>query len=180
MKLNIGLAKIVNITETFDVNISIFYNAISKAKITDRLGPVAENKFIIKNLNNLRNDGGEISMINVIILKKYEYYINDIGNQIKYSKKKYEQLMEDYREKSSGEEVAVKKRKSLSEHTKHDIDKEEVENFTPPENILFHFRLLCADAMLYYNLIQKGGYNQVIINKLLKKKCYIYFTVKSF
>ena len=180
MKLNIGLAKIVNITETFDVNISIFYNAISKAKITDRLGPVAENKFIIKNLNNLRNDGGEISMINVIILKKYEYYINDIGNQIKYSKKKYEQLMEDYREKSSGEEVAVKKRKSLSEHTKHDIDKEEVENFTPPENILFHFRLLCADAMLYYNLIQKGGYNQGIINKLLKKKCYIDFAVKSF
>ena len=180
MKLNIGLAKIVSITDTFDVNISIFYNSIARAKITERLGPVSQNKFIIKNLNNLRNDGGEISMLNVIILKKYEYYINDIGNQIKYSKKKYEQLMENYRESRTGEEVSVKKRKSLSEHTKHDIDNEEIENFKPPENILFHFRILCADAMLYYNKIQKGSYNQGIINKLLKKKCYIDFTVKSF
>ena len=160
MKLNIGLAKISCITDNFDVHINIFYNSISKASLTDKLGTVKSRKFMIKNFLNLRNDGGEISMINVILIKKYDYYINDIGNQMKYSKTKYEKIIENFRENppimdnnDENSNTNLSKRKSISEKTKTNLTN--LSNFKVPENILFHFRILCADAMLYYNIEKK-------------------------
>lgn len=187
MKLNIGLAKISCITDNFDVHINIFYNSISKASLTDKLGTVKSRKFMIKNFLNLRNDGGEISMINVILIKKYDYYINDIGNQMKYSKTKYEKIIENFRENppimdnnDENSNTNLSKRKSISEKTKTNLTN--LSNFKVPENILFHFRILCADAMLYYNIEKKDKieFNHSITSKLGNKKCYIDFTVKNF
>lgn len=186
MKLNIGLAKINCITDNFDVHINIFYNSISKASPTDKLGTIKSRKFMIKNLLNLRNDGGEISMINVIVIKKYEYYINDIGNQMKYSKEKYEKIIDNLRENPPNRDndensnSNFSKRKSISEKTKTNLNNLSI--YKAPENIIFHFRILCADAMLYYDIEKKDKieFNHNITSKLAYKKCYIDFTVKNY
>ena len=75
--------------------IKIYYNSISSLENADlndiNYGPLEEpKKFLPKNITELRNDGGEISLINVIIVKKYDYYINNLTKKIRYSRKKFE------------------------------------------------------------------------------------------
>ena len=80
IKLKIGLAKLDKTDDDYDYNIfiNIFYNSLAKADLSFKLGLIKTNKFlIIKNIANLREDGDEVSLIDVIIIKKYEYYCYD-------------------------------------------------------------------------------------------------------
>ena len=97
MNVEIAMAKVLNISEDFSINIKIYYNAISPSKDVNtdfssvNYGPLIDKKkFLSKNILELRNDGGEISLINVIIIKIYEYYIKKRTNKHRCSRKNYE------------------------------------------------------------------------------------------
>lgn len=61
--------------------VELSYNSISRARWDEKLG-VAKSKYFHKCLKSLRNQGGAVSMIDVIVLKKYKK-IEKSGNNIK-------------------------------------------------------------------------------------------------
>ena len=98
MKLQIGLAKIDKISEDFTLFINIYYNSIQKANIYSKLGPIKRELFLLKNLHNIKSEGGDVSKIKIILLKKYDYYIYNLTKKEKYSKIKYEEILNNYEE----------------------------------------------------------------------------------
>jgi breast cancer 2 susceptibility protein len=51
--------------------VELAYNSISRARWDEKLG-VAKSQYFSKSLKSLRNNGGVVSMIDVIVLKKYK------------------------------------------------------------------------------------------------------------
>ena len=78
MNVEIGLSKVLKVTEDFKLFIKIYYNSIAPADKNDpnksilEYGPLLDKKYLHKNIFEIKNDGGEISLINVIIIKKYQ------------------------------------------------------------------------------------------------------------
>jgi hypothetical protein len=169
MKLNIGLAKVERVTDDFEVFINIYYNSLSKADSSAKLGPNLKNKFLIKNLSNLREDGGEISLIDVVILKKYCYHVFDFVKKEKVSASKFEKLIEDY---------------NFNEGNNMEVTK--TNNKFPYENVHYVFKIVCADSLLQLDNLYKIMPNHTSNLNLSKKfsekllrKCVIEFTVKN-
>ena len=167
MKLQIGLAKIDKILEDFTLFINIYYNSIQKANIYSKLGPIKE-LFLLKNINNIKSEGGDVSKIKIILLKKYDYYIYNLTKKEKYSKIKYEEILNNYEE----------------EFIENNIENENnnlKNNFKEPDEIFIYFRIICVDALLYYYFLNKNiNFNKNLIQHLTEKKCIIDFSVKNF
>lgn len=184
LKLNIGLAKIEKITDDFQIFLNIFYNSISKAKSTAKLGVNKKEKFLIKNLGNLREDGGEVSLIDVIILKKYDYYCYDFLKKEKFSSNKLEKLLEEYNEslnkgyesyqeqevvdedleskpkiRFNSERDGVKnmKKSKVTKLPNNNFNKQEMclQNKFPFESLTYNFKVVCVDSLLYLNSVNE-------------------------
>jgi hypothetical protein len=169
MKINIGLCKVEKEYNS-TLYVTLFYNAISKADSGAKLG-ICKNIYLLKNLANIRSDGGEISMIDVIILKKYDYFVYDFKSKTRYSNNKLERLLE---EKNNATEV---------------------NNNISFENCCYNFKIVCVDTLLYLNYLQETGvninpinfdllnFNKGCLKKSLKKKltkqCFIEFSIKN-
>ena len=170
MKLQIGLAKIDKILEDFTLFINIYYNSIQKANIYSKLGPIKE-LFLLKNINNIKSEGGDVSKIKIILLKKYDYYIYNITKKEKYSKIKYEEILNNY------EEFIENNIENNIENENNNLNN----NFKEPDEIFIYFRIICVDALLYYYFLNKNiNFNKNLIQHLPEKKCIIDFSVKNF
>jgi hypothetical protein len=199
LKLNIGLAKIEKITDDFQIFLNIFYNSISKAESTAKLGVNKKEKFLIKNLANLREDGGEVSLIDVIILKKYDYYCYDFSKKEKFSSNKLEKLVEDYNDslnkgyesyqepEPEDDELGSKSRvrfnserdgvKNLKKSKVAKLPKNNsnmnLQNKFPYENLTYVFKIVCVDSLLYLNSVNEINpekNSNLIFKKSLKPK----------
>lgn len=177
MNVQIGMSKVLNITEDFKLFIKIYYNSISSYENNDtnnaiNYGPFLEDnkKFLTKNINELRNDGGEISLINVIIMNKSNFYVNNITRKIRVSRRKYESNLMVFNESSE------KKNYKLSEsEEKNKMNNNEIKE---PDSVFLHFKVIAMDFEIY-NLIKKGeNINNKTIEHLLKKKYVIEFCVR--
>ena len=181
MNVQIGMSKVLNVTEDFKLFIKIYYNAISPYENNDinnniNYGPLIEkNKFLPKNITELKNDGGEISLINVIIMNKTDYYINNHTKKQRFSRKKYENELIKIRESSDKKNYRV----SDSEE-KNNMNNNEIKE---PDLIFFHFKAIAMDYEIY-TLVKKAeninnnNTNNKNIENLLKKKYVIEFCVR--
>ena len=136
MKLQIGLAKIDKILEDFTLFINIYYNSIQKANIYSKLGPIKE-LFLLKNINNIKSEGGDVSKIKIILLKKYDYYVYNLTKKEKYSKIKYEEILNNY------EEFIENNIENNIENENNNLNN----NFKEPDEIFIYFRIICVDAL---------------------------------
>ena len=93
LKLKIAMSKIEKVEED-KIYIILFYNSLSIAEYYEKLG-IAKQQFLMKNLINIREDGGHISLIDIVILKKYNFYYLNSNNKIKYSSIKFEKMQEE-------------------------------------------------------------------------------------
>ena len=175
MNVEIGLSKVLKITEDFKLFIKIYYNSISPASINDsnksipEYGPLLEKKYLHKNILEIKNDGGEISLINVIIIKKYDYYINNITKKVKYSRKKYENEMMKIPEMTSD-------RKNYNDNDSN--VKNNNNEIKEPDLLIFNFKSIAMDFEIY-NTLKKNGNNKALLEHLLKKKYIIEFKTKN-
>ena len=174
MNVEIGMSKVLNITEDFKVFIKIYYNSISSAESTDinaiKYGPLTEKKkFLHKNILELRNDGGEISLINIIISKKYDFYVNNHTKKIRYSRRKYENEILIIRESSE-----KKNYKALDSEEKNQNNNNEIKE---PDTLVFHFKVIAMDYDIYTSL-KKGENNHKNLEQLLKKRYTIEFFIR--
>ena len=172
MNVEIGMSKVVQITEDFTIFMKFYYNSISASENTDineiNYGPLFDKKkFLPKNILELRNDGGEISLINVIIVKKYDFYINNITKKQSYCRKRYENEM--LRIPDSG----YKNNNNISESGEKNnrIEKKE------PDTILFHFKAIAMDLEIY-NTLKKDQKFRKNLDTFLKKRYNIDFFVR--
>ena len=169
MKLQIGLAKIDKISEDFTLFINIYYNSIQKANIYSKLGPIKRELFLLKNLHNIKSEGGDVSKIKIILLKKYDYYIYNLTKKEKYSKTKHEEILNNFEDFIENENIIENENNS-----KKDFLKER-------DEIFFYFRIICVDALIYYYFLNKNiNFNKNLIQLLPEKKCIIDFSVKNF
>ena len=176
INVEIGMSKVINITEDFKVFIKIYYNSISSLENADlndiNYGPLEEpKKFLPKNITELRNDGGEISLINVIIVKKYDYYINNLTKKIRYSRKKFENEIVKIPESSE-----KKNYNALDSDQKNNMNSNNNE-IKEPDMLLFHFKVIAMDYEIY-NIIKKEEKNNKNLEHILKKKYTIEFCVR--
>ena len=182
MNVQIGMSKVLNITEDFKVFIKIYYNAISPYENNDinniNYGPLLDkNKFLPKNITELKNDGGEISSINVIIMNKSDYYVNNHTKKQRFSRKKYENELLKIRESSD------KKNYRLSDSDEKNNMNNNINEIKEPDLIFFHFQAIAMDYEIY-NLIKKGeninsnNTNNKNFENMLKKKYVIEFCVR--
>ena len=176
MNVEIGMSKILNISSDFKIYIKIYYNSISPSEITDNnnndninYGPLLEKKFLPKNILEINNDGGEISLINVIIAKKYDFYVHNVTKKIRYSRKKFENEMMKIPDSD-------RKNYSDSEGKNNDNNKNEVKE---PDIIFFHFKVIAMDYEIY-NILKKNSINnnKNVFDHFLKKKYIIDFNIK--
>ena len=169
MNVEIGMWKVVTISEDFKVFIKIYFNSISSVNNYNliknhKYGPILEEKYLHKNILDLSNDGGEISLINVIIIKKYNYYVNNITKKIKLSRKKYEDELIKIPESSSD--------KKNNDNEGKNINASEIKE---PDKLKFNFKAIAMDFDIYNNLKKKQ--NNKNIEQLLKKKYIIEFNI---
>ena len=177
MNVEIAMAKVLNISEDFSINIKIYYNAISPSKDVNtdfssvNYGPLIDKKkFLSKNILELRNDGGEISLINVIIIKKYEYYINNKTKKQRCSRKKYENDLLKLPESSE---------KKNYENDGEEKNNNNHERIKEPDSLIFHFLVIAMDYDVYLNIKNKNRNENKNLEQMLKKKYIIDFCVKS-
>ena len=169
MNVEIGMWKVVNITDDAKIFIKIYYNSISSVNNFDliknyKYRPLLDEKYLPKNILDLSNDGGEISLINVIIIKRYNYYVNNITKKLKISRKKYEDEIVKIPEVSSD-----KKNNSNSEGKNNNLNE-----IKEPDKFKFNFKAIAMDYEIYNNLKKKQ--NNKNIDHLLKKKYIIEFS----
>ena len=176
MNVQIGMSKVLNITEDFKVFIKIYYNAISSLESNDinniTYGPLTDKKkFLSKNITELKNDGGEISLINVIIMNKSDFYINNQTKKQRYSRKKYENELLKIRESSE-----KKNYKAFDSEEKNNMNNNS--EIKEPDLLIFHFKAIAMDYEIY-DIIKKGeNSNNKNLEHLLKKKYVIEFCVR--
>ena len=176
MNVQIGMSKVLNITEDFKVFIKIYYNAISSLESNDinniTYGPFSDKKkFLSKNITELKNDGGEISLINVIIMNKSDFYINNQTKKQRYSRKKYENELLKIRESSE-----KKNYKAFDSEEKNNMNNNS--EIKEPDLLIFHFKAIAMDYEIY-DIIKKGeNSNNKNLEHLLKKKYVIEFCVR--
>ena len=173
MNVEIGMSKVLKVTEEFKVFIKIYYNSISPAEKSDnnniKYGPLMDKKKLLpKNILELRNDGGEISSINIIIVKKYDFYVKNTTKNIRYSRKKYENELIKIPESSE------KKNYNVSDSDEKSNNKNEIKE---PDTLMFHFKAIAMDYEIY-SLLKKGENNNKTLENLLKKKYTIEFYVR--
>ena len=174
MNVEIGMSKVLKISEDFKLYIKIYYNSISASDNSDNkkeniiYGPLLEKKLLLKNITELNNDGGEISLLKVIIIKKYDYYVKNITKKIYYSRKKYEDEMmkiPDSGKKNYDDEDSEGKKDNQNE-------------IKEPDKFSFLFKAIAMDYEIY-NILKKNSNNKNILEHLLKKKYIIKFKVKT-
>ena len=170
MNVEIGMSKVLNITEDFKLFIKIYYNSISPSEhIEDNVnyGPLLEKKFLPKNILEISNNGGEISLINVIIVKKYDFYVHNITKKTRYSRKKYENEM-----------MKIPEMRSDKKNNNSDVkNNNNMNDIKEPDLLIFNFKVIAMDYEIYNNL-KKNTNNKNIIDHLLKKKYLIEFNIK--
>jgi hypothetical protein len=159
--LNIGISIIYNITEDFQIiYIQIFYNSL-KLIYNDNnieLGPIKNEEFMFKNISDLLSEGGEVSKISIMVIKKYDYYINNFTKKQRISNSKQDEIEQD-----------------LKENLEKFYDSKE------PDNCIICFRLICIDSLVYKWMKNKNPNYQIdYINELSKIKYILDFFVKSF
>ena len=157
MNVEIGMSKVVNVSPDFEICMKIYYNSLSPVKENIEginYGPLFEKKLIEKNITELENDGGEISMIKIIIIKKYNYYVHNFTKKTNFSAKKYENESTRYRERDNSD---------IKESANKNGEEKE------PDKIQFNFRLIAMDYEIY-NIIKKNLSDKKLLDKLLKKK----------
>ena len=174
MNVDIGMSKVLNITEDFKIFMKIYYNSIAPSENNEtdiKYGPLIleTKKFLPKNILNLRNDGGEISLINVIIMKKYDFYIYNQTKKQSYCRKKYEDTLLRIPESSN------KKNNDLSESEEKN-NRNNI-NIKEPDSINFNFKAIAMDFDIY-NSIKKGKKSNKNLELLLKKRFTIEFYVR--
>jgi hypothetical protein len=179
IKLNIGLCKVEKEYNS-TLFVHLYYNAIAKADLTSKLG-ICKQLYLLKNLANIRNDGGEVSMIDVIVLKKYEYFVYDFKSKSRFSNGKLEKIIEE-------------KNFNQDENNCKDANGNGTAGFAF-ENCIYNFKLICVDTLLYINYLNETAtcvnpeildlseYSKGCLKKGLKKKlmkhCTIEFAVKN-
>ena len=167
------MSKVLNISENSKIFIKIYYNSISPSKDYDsnkdipKYGPLLEKKYLPKNILEINNDGGEISLIKVIIVKKYDFFVINKTKKCKYSRKKYENEMMKIPELST-----EKKKLSDSEGKSNNIN-----DIKEPDFLIFNFKAIAMDYEIY-NILKNNGNNKNFIDNLLKKKYIIEFNLK--
>ena len=171
--LNIGLSIIDNITEDFQVYIQIFYNSL-KLIYNDNnieLGPIKNEEFMFKNISDLLSEGGEVSKISIMVIKKYDYYINNFTKKQRISRSKQDEIEQDLKENL---EKFYDSGTKIKNETQNNLYKE-------PDNCIICFRLICIDSLVYKWMKNKNPNFQIdYINELSKIKCILDFFVKSF
>ena len=149
MNVEIGMSKVLNITEDFKVFIKIYYNSISPAENIYSIknnycnyGPLLDKKFLPKNILELKNNGGEISLINVIIIKKYDFFVNNKTKKIRISRKKYEN------------EIMKIPDSDRKNYNNNDSEGKNVNNseIKEPDKIFFTFKTIAMDYEIYNNI----------------------------
>ena len=150
MNVEIGMSKVLKVSEDFKLYIKIYYNSISASDNSDNkkeniiYGPLLEKKLLLKNITELNNDGGEISLLKVIIIKKYDYYVKNITKKIYYSRKKYEDEMmkiPDSGKKNYDDEDSEGKKDNQNE-------------IKEPDKFSFLFKAIAMDYEIY-NILKK-------------------------
>lgn len=129
------------------------YNAILRALNTEKLG-ISKLPFQIRSLHSLREDGGEISMIDVIVLKKSNFYYFDVLNKKRLSVEKFEKLYGGCDDEGTSRKLKEKK-------------------------VILNFRITAVDTLTLYDFIGKNKKGKNIqLKKSLErnfKKCIIEF-----
>ena len=172
INVEIGMSKVLKITEDFKLFIKIYYNSISPTENNDlnsncpKYGPLLEKKFLPKSILEINNDGGEISLIKIMIIKKYDFYVNNKTKKTRYSRKKFEDEMVKIPDVSSDR----KNNNSDSEGKNNNINE-----IKEPDLLIFNFKAIAMDYEIYNSL--KNGINKNIEN-LLKKKYIIEFSIR--
>ena len=179
MNVQIGMSRVLDVTDDFKLYIKIYYNSISPLEKNDNndinYGPLMdEKKLLLKNITELSNDGGEISSIKVIIFKKYDFFVFNHTKKQKFSSRKYQD--ESYKIHDSGE-------KKTHNHIITDSDeKNNINNNNEPKEpdlIIYYFKAIAMDYEIY-NLMKKGeNNNNKNIDNLLKRRYTIEFSVKN-
>ena len=175
MNVEIGMSKVLKVSEDFKIYIKIYYNSISASDSSVNnnkenliYGPLLEKKLLLKNITEINNDGGEISLIKVIIIKKYDFYVNNITKKILYSRKKYEDEMMKIPDSD----------KKNYDADDSDGNKENQNEIKEPDKFIFVFKAIAMDYEIY-NILKKNSNNKNMLEHLLKKKYIINFKVKT-
>ena len=177
MNVNIAMAKLINNSEDNKVFIKIYYNSISPVENSDinniKYGPLTEDKnCLLKNILELRNDGGEISLINIIISKKYEYYVTNHTKKTRYSRKVYENTLLKFPESSEKKKFNNALSESEEKNNKNNNEIKE------PDTLVFHFKAIAMDYEIYNTLKKGDNFNNKYLENLLKKRYTIEFFVR--
>ena len=172
MNVEIGMSKVLTITEDFKITIKIYYNSLSPSNEVNYGSLIDKNKFLTRNILELRNDGGEISLINVIIIKKYDYYINNITKKQRYSRKKHQNESIKITESSD-------KKYYKNENSSDEKDYNNHNNIKEPDVLLFHYQAIAMDYDIYQNMKKKNEKSEKNIEQMLKKRYTIDFCVRN-
>jgi hypothetical protein len=154
LKLSIGISKLEGeIIEDQDLFIQLQYNTVSRAANTVKLG-ICKNPYQIRSIYSLREDGGDISMIDVIILKKCNFYYFDVLNKKRMTVEKFDKLY------GGGDDEGTAKK------------------FTE-KKVILNFKVIAADSLnLYDFLVKNKKAKNFEIKKSVEKasrKCIIEF-----
>lgn len=175
MKLNINNSKVERRGE--ELYLTFCYNSLAKADFESKLGLVKDKQFLIKNIGNLREDGGEIGLIDVIILKKYDYYCYDFNTKKRYSSSMLEKLIEDSHSKRED---------NMRQISGVDNSLQSESSLIPSyDKISYNFKVICVDTLLYLkylddeNIQQFDTINFTNLHFNLFRKCSIEFAVKN-
>ena len=168
--LNIGLSLIDNITEDFKVYIKIFYNSLKLIYDNNvELGPLINEEFMFKNISELLTNGGEVSKISILVIKKYDYYINNFSKKQRISRSKQDEIEQDLQDNYDREYDSETKMKNNN-----------FDNYKEPDNCIICFRIICVDSLVYKWMKDKNpNYNYEYVNQLSKIKCVLDFSVRS-
>ena len=168
--LNIGLSLIDNITEDFQVYIKIFYNSLKLIYDNNvELGPLKNEEFMFKNISELLTDGGEVSKISILVIKKYDYYINNFSKKQRISRTKQDEIEQDLQDNYERDYDSETKMKN-----------DNIDNYKEPDNCIICFRIICVDSLVYKWMKDKNpNYNYEYVNELSKIKCILDFSVRS-
>ena len=174
MNVEIGMSKVLKVSEDFKLYIKIYYNSISASDNSDNkkeniiYGPLLEKQLLLKKITELSNDGGEISLLKVIIIKKYDYYVQNITKNIVYSRRKYEDEM--MRIPDSG--------KKYYNDDDSEGKKDNQNEIKEPDKFNFLFKAIAMDYEIY-NILKTNSNNKNMLEYLLKKRYIIKFKVKA-
>ena len=177
MNVQIGMSKVVHISEDFKLYIKIYYNSISPFEKIDNndinYGPLMdERKLLLKNITELSNDGGEISSIKVILFKKYGSFVFNHTKKQRFSMRKFQD--ESMKISESGEKKNYNRIITDSDE-KNNNNNNDIKD---PDLVFYYFKAIAMDYEIY-NLMKKGENNNKNIENLLKRKYIIEFSGKN-